>query len=145
VPAKACGALLTRTLAGCDRNGRLSTSPKDAEQRSYKPMVGVATRVATERLLSRIPVLALVGENLSICYIQFELRIGGGATGTIRPPTSPRMPGSGFEGGHVNVHGIRWATLSVRRVFGLKAQRTRMSTVIHRRPTAMQSVVPSAD
>ena len=29
----------------------------------------------------------------------FELSVGGGATGMIRPSTSPRMPTSGFEGG----------------------------------------------
>jgi hypothetical protein len=28
--------------------------------------------------------------------------------GTIRPSTSPRMPPSGFEGGHFNVHGVHW-------------------------------------
>jgi len=54
--------LLTRTLAGVRPERASVDIAKDAEQRSYKPMVGVATRVATERLLSRIPVLALVGE-----------------------------------------------------------------------------------
>jgi hypothetical protein len=33
--------------------------------------------------------------------------IGGGATGTIRPSTSPRMPTSGFEVSHRNVQGVR--------------------------------------
>jgi hypothetical protein len=31
---------------------------------------------------------------------------GGGATGTIRPSTSPRMPTSGFEGGPGYVHSV---------------------------------------
>jgi hypothetical protein len=35
--------------------------------------------------------------------------IGGGATGTIRPSTSPRMPTSGFEGGHPNIHHSEWS------------------------------------
>src|SRR5260370_38772346 len=29
--------------------------------------------------------------------LDFSIRIGGGATGTIRPSTSPRMPSTGFE------------------------------------------------
>jgi hypothetical protein len=32
---------------------------------------------------------------------------GGGATGTIRPSTSPRMPTSGFEGGHGSLHSVQ--------------------------------------
>jgi hypothetical protein len=38
---------------------------------------------------------------------RYPREFGGGATGTIRPSTSPRMPTSGFEGGPANVHYVR--------------------------------------
>jgi hypothetical protein len=37
-----------------------------------------------------------------------KFKTGGGATGTIRPSTSPRMPTSGFEGGPETIHGVPW-------------------------------------
>jgi hypothetical protein len=37
-----------------------------------------------------------------------KFKTGGGATGTIRPSTSPRMPTSGFESGRENVHSVHW-------------------------------------
>ena len=47
---------------GRDGNDPSVDIAKDADQRFYEPLVGVATRVATERMFRSRQVLALMGE-----------------------------------------------------------------------------------
>ena len=76
-------------------------------------------------------------------HVGSHSKTGGGATGTIRPSTSPRMPTSGFEGGHKNLHGVHNRPQQSIANSARRTPEPQPSTLVLCQPTPMPSVTPS--
>jgi hypothetical protein len=120
-----------RAASGIGRRAKLAV-------KFVKPWVGLLSGVAVRTDVRAGSYESCMGITPQRRY-QFRIEIGGGATGTIRPSTSPRMPTRGFEVRVTSGSARPRTSIKGCPVFESRSRHAGLCCPVHGRPPALLS------